>query len=186
MDKYRRIPKSKEDREEMPEGEIRVTARGRTSTYVSYAFKLLNEKELKTFTVRATGTALGTAVTVVEIVKRRYKGLHQVTTLGSMEIVDEYEPLEEGLEKVVDRRQVAFVEMKLSTVAGPSDLKDKGYQPPLDESLVKEFSQEEMVRGAGGRRKGKGKGKGKGRKGKGKGKGKGRGKGRNWKSKDDE
>ena len=33
-------------------------------------------------------------------VKRRFAGLHQITTLGSTEIENEYEPTEEGLNKV--------------------------------------------------------------------------------------
>ena len=31
----------------------------------------------------------------------------------------------------------------------PLDTSDKGYQPPLDESLVKEFDPEDMARGRG-------------------------------------
>lgn len=170
MDKYRRVAKEKNTNKETPEDEIRVTATGRTATYVTYAGKLFNEKSLNKCTIKATGTALATAVTVVEIIKRRFKGLHQITKLGSTEIVDEYEPLEEGLDKVTDVRQVSFVEISLSKE--PLDTKDKGYQPPISEDLVKEFSPEEMARGRGGRggrrngSRNKGsKGKSKGRKG---------------------
>merc|ERR1712187_307488 len=100
-----------------------------------------------------------------EVIKRRFKGLHQITKLGSQEIVDEYEPLEEGLDKVTESRNLPFVEIKLSK--DPLDTSDKGYQAPLDESEVKEYDPEEMAslgrgRGSGsGRGKGKGKGKGK-------------------------
>merc|ERR1719201_3266277 len=123
--------------------------------------------------VKATGNALTKAVTAAEVIKRRFAGLHQITNLGSTEIVDEYEPLEEGLDKVVDTRSVSFVEITLSKE--PLDTSDKGYQPPIDESLVKEFDPEQMQRSRGrGRGKGKGKGKGKddGSPGKGKSKGK--------------
>eukprot|EP00397_Hematodinium_sp_SG-2012_P021933 GEMP01022691.1.p1 GENE.GEMP01022691.1~~GEMP01022691.1.p1 ORF type:complete len:299 (+),score=73.69 GEMP01022691.1:115-1011(+) len=190
MDKYRRVAKEKNTKE-TPEDEIRVTASGRTAAYVTYAAKLFNDKDLDKCTIKATGTALATAVTIVEIIKRRFKGLHQLTILGSTEIVDEYEPLEEGLDKVSDVRQVSFIEVTLSKTA--LDGTDKGYQPPISEDLVKEFSPDAMARGRGGRggrrggsrpRKGKGKGKSEGRfdspppsggkKGKGKGKGKGK------------
>lgn len=190
MDKYRRIAKEKSTKE-TPEDEIRVTATGRTATYVTYAAKLFNEKKLDKCTIKATGTALPTAVTLVEIIKRRFKGLHQITNLGSTDIVDEYEPLEEGLDKVTDVRQVSFIEITLSKKE--LDKKNNGYQVPISEDLVKEFSPEEMSRGRsgrGGRRfgnygKGKGqdysrnqddKGKGKGNMSRGKdNKGKGRG-----------
>merc|ERR1711866_9766 len=98
-------------------------------------------------------------------------GLHQITALGSVDIVDEYEPLEEGLDKVTDTRNVSTIEITLSKDA--LDTSNKGYQAPIDESLVKEYDAEEMARGRG-RGRGKGRGKGRGR-GKGKGKGKGRG-----------
>merc|ERR1712039_293014 len=128
--------------------------------------------------IAATGNALTKAVTSAEVIKRRFKGLHQITNLGSQEIVDEYEPLEEGLDKVTETRSMPFIEITLSKE--PLDTSDKGYQAPLDESLVKELDPEELEkpRGRGrGRGKGRGKGKSKG-KGKGKGKGKADGKGK--------
>merc|ERR1719440_139649 len=102
--------------------------------------------------------------------KRRFKGLHQVTSIGQSEIVDEFEPLEEGLDKVTQTRHIPFVQITLSKEA--LDTNDKGYQAPIDESLVKEMDDEELKkpRGRGGGR-GKGRGKGKGR-GASKGKGK--------------
>merc|ERR1711988_1276366 len=100
------------------------------------------------------------------------------TALGSVDIVDEYEPLEEGLDTVTDTRTVSTIEITLSKDA--LDTSNKGYQPPIDESLVKEYDAEEMARGRGrGRGSGRGKGKSKGKgKGKGKDKGKGKGKGK--------
>merc|ERR1739848_898507 len=158
--------------------------------YVTYAAKLFNEKAMDNLTIKATGTALATAVTIAEIIKRRYKGLHQVTRIGATLITDEYEPLEEGLDPVQDVRQVSFIEIELSKKK--LNTKDKGYHPPFPESQVQEFSPEEMARGRGGRRKGRGRGsqssgrsgsssperRNKGRKGKGKGKGKDKGKGK--------
>merc|ERR1719410_884855 len=88
-----------------------------------------------------------------------------------MQMVDEYEPLEEGLDKVIDTRTVSVIEIKLSKE--PLDTSDKGYQPPIDQSLVTEFEPDQLLK-ARGRGRGKGRGKGRGR-GKGKGKGKGKG-----------
>merc|ERR1719277_9442 len=133
--------------------------------------------------IAATGNALTKAVTSAEVIKRRFKGLHQITKLGSQEIVDEYEPIEEGLDKVTETRNLPFIEIKLSKDA--LDTSDKGYQEPVPEDQVKEYDPEEMAArgrgrgGGGGRGRGRGKGKGKGKdksespaKGKGKGKGK--------------
>jgi len=172
MDKYRRVPKVKET-EAKPENEIRVTAVGSVSAYVSFAAKVFNEMSKDELIVKATGNALAKAVTLTEVIKRRFKGLHQITALSTQEIIDEYEPLEEGLEKVIDKRNVAYLEIKLSKK--DLDTKAVGYQAPIDESLVTEYDAEEMTRSRGrgrGRGRGKGRGKGKGRGGKGSSKGK--------------
>merc|ERR1719327_1485858 len=165
MDKYRKVAKPKST-EAVAEDEIRVTAAGSVSAYVSRAAKVFNELEKPKVVIKATGGALTKAVTLAEVIKRRFKGLHQITSIGSTEIVDEYEPLEEGLDKVTQTRNLPYLEITLSKDA--LDTKDKGYQAPLDESLVKEVDPEELTKPRG---RGKGRGKGRGR-GKGKGKGK--------------
>merc|ERR1712060_985811 len=104
---------------------------------------------------------------------RRFKGLHQITSLSTTEIVDEFEPLEEGLDKVTDTRTLSCIEIKLSKDA--LDTSDKGYQAPLPESEVTDYDPEKAAAGRG-RGRGKGRGEGKG-KSKGKGKGKGKEKG---------
>merc|ERR1712039_1040707 len=127
--------------------EIRVTAAGSVSAYISRAAKLFNEMEKSYLTITATGNALTKAVTSAEVIKRRFKGLHQITKLSTQEIVDEYEPLEEGLDKVTDTRSVPCVEIKLSKE--PLDKADAGYQEPIDESLVEVGDPEEMMKSRG-------------------------------------
>merc|ERR1719464_1992085 len=116
MDKYRRVEKVKETTVK-DDDEIRVTAMGSVSAYVSRAATVFKELESEQVVVKATGNALTKAVTLAEVIKRRFKGLHQITTLGSTEIVDEYEPLEEGLDKVTDTRTVSVIEIRLSKAA---------------------------------------------------------------------
>mmetsp|Transcript_133979 Transcript_133979/g.257829 ORF Transcript_133979/g.257829 Transcript_133979/m.257829 type:complete len:178 (+) Transcript_133979:104-637(+) len=177
MDKYRKVIKPKSEAP-VDECEIRLTAQGSVSAYVSRAAKVFNELEKPSVTLKATGNALTKAVTLGEVIKRRFKGLHQICNIGNTEIVDEYEPLEEGLDPVTDTRSIPFIEITLSKE--PLDTTDKGYMPPIDESLVQDFDPEKLAasRGRGkGRAKGRGKGKGKS---KGKGKDKGKGKGKKW------
>jgi len=198
MEKYKRKISTTE-KEKSADDEIRVTAKGRTATYVSYASKLFNEKEMSEFTLKATGAALATAVTVCEVLKRRFKDLHQITKLGSVEVTDEWEPIEEGLDPITSKRNVSFIEITLSKKE--LDKSNIGYQEPLDPSLVVEVDPEDMLKGGprkeGGERRSKGKGKGKGKgkksedgkgkkKGKGKGKGRKKGKGKGKKKDDDE
>jgi len=163
LDKYRRVKKEKdpEAEESSKEDEIRISSKGRTSNYISYAAKLFHEKELDSFTLKATGQALATAVTVAEIIKRRFKGVHQLTKIGSISVEDEYEPKEgEEGENIIQNRNVSFIEIMLSRKE--LDTTAVGYQAPLPDSEVEEKSAEELVekRGGGGSR-GKGKGSGK-------------------------
>merc|ERR1712226_97590 len=108
---------------------------GSVSAYVSRAATVYNELNKPKVVIKATGSALTKAVTAAEVIKRRFKGLHQVTKIGNQDIVDEWEPIEEGLDKVVETRQMPYIEITLSKEA--LDTSDVGYQAPLDESMVK-------------------------------------------------
>jgi hypothetical protein len=64
------------------------------------------------------------------------KGLHQVINIGSQELYDEYDPLEEGLDHLCFSRTVTSLSILLTKI--PQDQKHYGYQEPIDESLVDE------------------------------------------------
>lgn len=162
MEKYKRVRKEKEEKEDSKKDEIRISSKGRTSNYISYAGKLFNEDGMDSFVIKATGQALATAVTVCEIIKRRFKGIHQITKIGSIEIEDEYEPKskDDDLENIKQIRNVSFIEITLSKVE--LDTADRGYQPPLPEDQVEEKSPEELAERRSGRKGGK-KSKGKGK-----------------------
>jgi len=77
------------------------------------------------------GRAINKAVTIAEILKRKMP-LHQCNVLSSVEMVDIFEPLEEGLDTVTSRRYVSCIQITLSkTIDGIDDVNDIGYQPPL-------------------------------------------------------
>jgi len=84
------------------------------------------------------GRAINKAVTIAEILKRKMP-LHQWNALASIEMIDVYEPIEEGLDVVTSRRYVSSMTITLSqtltTTAGSSlDTNHSGYQPPLPAS----------------------------------------------------
>ena len=54
--------------------------------------------------------------------------LHQMTALSSCEIVNVYEPLEEGLDTVVNQHYVSCLTITLSKDTSDVDIQDKGYQ----------------------------------------------------------
>lgn len=76
------------------------------------------------------GKAINKAVTIAEILKRKMP-LHQVTALSSCEISSVYEPLEEGLDTVLNQHYVSCITITLSLDSDGIDINDIGYQPPL-------------------------------------------------------
>lgn len=80
--------------------------------------------------LKAMGKAINKAVTIAEILKRKMP-LHQVTSLSSCEIVNVFEPLEEGLDTVVNQHYVSCVTITLSRNLVGVDVDDIGYQVSL-------------------------------------------------------
>lgn len=134
MEKYRRVRPA---REPLGSDEIRVTAMGRVTSYVSYAGTLISDQKMRQLTIKASGNAIGQAIALAEQLKRRYKGLHQLNTCGNTTVSLVYEPIEEGLDEVTEERVVAFLEIKLSF--DPLDKTNPGYQPPLDDAAFQEL-----------------------------------------------
>ncbi|CAI5515340.1 unnamed protein product, partial [Closterium sp. Naga37s-1] len=113
------------------ENEIRITVAGKVRNYVTYAATLLQERGQKEVVVKAMGRAISKAVLVAESARRRIPGLHQNTVIGSTDITDLWEPLEEGLLPLETTRHVSMISITLSTE--PLDTSAPGYQPPLTE-----------------------------------------------------
>ncbi|KAL5204047.1 hypothetical protein ABZP36_008918 [Zizania latifolia] len=157
MDRYQRVEKP---RNETPisENEIRITAQGRMRNYISYGMSLLEENGHDEIVIKAMGRAINKTVMVVELIKRRIGGLHQITCTESIDITDTWEPLEEGLLPLETTRHVSMITITLSKKA--LDTSSPGYQPPIPAEEVRpafDYEQEESFpagrgRGRGGRR----------------------------------
>ncbi len=80
--------------------------------------------------LKAMGRAINKAVTIAEILKRKMP-LHQITSLSSVEMIDVFEPLEEGLDIVTSKRYVSCMKITLSRTTDNMNVNDIGYQPPL-------------------------------------------------------
>ena len=63
--------------------------------------------------------------------------------MGTQEIIDTYEPVEEGLEMVTEVRTLPCIQIVLSKE--PLDTSDKGYQPPTEEHSVADAELDEMA-----------------------------------------
>ena len=122
MQGYKKVIKEKAKTEE---NEIRVTSKGQIKKYLGYALRVLTKTEMRSLSIRATGNAIVKALILIEIVKRRVGDLHQINEITSTEIVDEYEPQVEGLEKTTQKRRVTCLDCNLSK--DPLDTNNIGY-----------------------------------------------------------
>ncbi|ONK64327.1 uncharacterized protein A4U43_C07F24530 [Asparagus officinalis] len=162
MDRYQRVEKP---REEAPvnENEIRITALGRMRSYITYAASLLQEKGSGEIVFKAMGRAINKTVMIVELIKRRIVGLHQITAIGSTDITDTWEPLEEGLLPLETTRHVSMITITLSKTE--LDKNSVGYQTPLPADQVKPWGEfdhggDALPSGRGRGRGGRGRGRG--------------------------
>lgn len=164
MDRYQRVEKP---RAETPinENEIRITTQGRMRNYITYATTLLQEKGSDEIALKAMGRAINKTVMIAELIKRRIAGLHQNTFIGSTDITDMWEPLEEGLLPLETTRHVSVITITLSKKE--LDTSFAGYQEPIPIDQVKplteydhegEGSPSNRGRGRGGRGRGRGRG----------------------------
>eukprot|EP01083_Nonionella_stella_P029841 82000_1 len=118
--------------------------------------KPVEPKKFDTIVLKATGRAINKAVTTAEVVKRRVGGLHQITSLETLEITDVWEPLEEGLKEVETKRRVASITIKLSRDETDIDMNAIGYQQPISADAIKPFTTQTRNRRGGGPRRGGG------------------------------
>ncbi|KAI3797320.1 hypothetical protein L1987_32576 [Smallanthus sonchifolius] len=162
MDRYHKVEKPRAE-QPIDENEIRITSQGRMRNYITYAISLLQEKGSSEIVFKAMGRAINKTVTIVELIKRRVVGLHQSTTIGSIDITDTWEPLEEGLLPLETTRHVSLITVTLSK--NELNTSSIGYQPPLPADQVKvatefeydgEGSPTARGRGRGGRGRGRG------------------------------
>jgi DNA-binding protein len=135
-DKYRRVDKTIEV---LPSNEIRVKRKVGIGRYLKRANDLFAEEGNNQVVIKGVSNAVESAVKLAELIKHRIAGLHQTNKISHITILDEYEPLEEGLDHLKFTRIVTMLEITLSKQ--PLDTKDIGYQPPIDESLVQPFSE---------------------------------------------
>ncbi|XP_047322136.1 ribonuclease P protein subunit p25-like protein [Impatiens glandulifera] len=162
MDRYRRIEKPKAEKP-IEENEIRITSQGRMRNYITYAMSLLQDKGSNEIVFKAMGRAINKTVTIVELIKRRIVGIHQVTSICSTDITDVWEPIEEGLNPVETTRHVSMITITLSKME--LDVSSVGYQPPIPAEEVRtapEFDYEGGEESPSG-----GRGRGRGRRGRG-------------------
>jgi hypothetical protein len=96
-EKYKKIERTVEV---LPTNEIRVKKGVGIGRYLKRAYDLLKgaENGSDTIVIKGVSNAVESAVKLAELIKHRVEGLHQLNKIGHIVIVDEYEPIEEGLD----------------------------------------------------------------------------------------
>ena len=82
------------------------------------------------------GRAINKAVTIAEILKRKMP-LHQWNVLTSLEMIDLYEPIEEGLDVVENRRYVSCLTITLSLTLLPPPQQQQQHHSSSSSSTTK-------------------------------------------------
>ena len=125
MEAYRQI---NIDEEPIPSNEIRVRRGVGIGRYLKRAWELLNAPEGsdETIVIKGVSNAVQSAVNLAELVKHRVKNLHQINKISNITIVDEYEPLVEGLDQLKFSRVVTMLQITL-TRSENVDKTDVGY-----------------------------------------------------------
>jgi len=122
---YRRVDRTEEV---LPTNEIRVRRGVGIGRYLKRAWELLNSTESNndTVVIKGVSNAVQSAVNLAELIKHRVKGLHQINKISNITIVDEYDPLVEGLDKLQFSRIVTMLQITL-TKSPNVDKTDIGY-----------------------------------------------------------
>jgi len=146
-DKYEKVVR---EQEKLADNEIRVRRGNAIGKYLKRANDILTGKVEGNFdsvTIKGVANAMENAVRLAEMIKHRVPGLYQLNHIGTIEIKDEYEPLEEGLDHLVFSRFSTMLTIILSLK--PLDNRDIGYQDPIPTSDIVPY--EDRPTGAGGR-----------------------------------
>ena len=110
MEAYRRVVKTEEP---LPSNEIRVRNLVGIGRYLKRAWELLNGDN-DTVIIKGVSNAVQSAVNLAELIKHRVKGLHQINKISNISIIDEYEPLYEGLDRLQFTRNVTMLQITLT------------------------------------------------------------------------
>lgn len=110
---YTRVEKTQD---KLPENELRVKANVRIGRYLRRAHDLLTGKVegQDSVVIKGMSNAMESAVKLGELIKHRVKGLYQTTEISNSVIIDEYEPVEEGLDHLKFERNVTMITVVLS------------------------------------------------------------------------
>lgn len=116
-----------------PEGkkepcDIQVKSGSKIRNIISQAMRILQSKKGDKIVITGSGPTVTKTITCAEIIKRKFKGLHQLNKLFYIKIEDTWEPKEESLDTLQVTKRIPSISITLSKV--PLDATQPGYQAP--------------------------------------------------------
>ncbi|XP_076360812.1 ribonuclease P protein subunit Rpp25 [Tachypleus tridentatus] len=139
MENYTRLSRGKADQEDdrstlpfsdLPENtiHIRVKAGSKLRNLLGFAMKTFKEENKRHMVIAGVGKAINKSITCAEIMKRKYKSLHQITKIGYKRVEELWEPKTEELDKLKVTREIPA--MYILLCKDPLDNDELGYQAP--------------------------------------------------------
>ena len=135
--KYTRV-RQEEKKEDKPDTDIIMkfsptygTDWYNSGRYIGRALTLFFGEGKQFVTIKAADRLMDRALWVAEIVKRKVAGLHSIVEIKEREVVDVYEPREEGLVRVEQKRYLTIIEVVLTKEPTADQKKAPGYHAPF-------------------------------------------------------
>ncbi|GFS19971.1 ribonuclease P protein subunit p25-like protein [Elysia marginata] len=94
--------------------EMKVTNGSKIRNLMGYAMSTLSDNNVRHITWNGTGNAISKTISCVEIMKRKVKGLHQITQIGCLRVEDFWEPKVEGLDSLKVNTNIPAISILLS------------------------------------------------------------------------
>lgn len=129
--------------QDIPENELRVSKHPGLGKYLRRAYGLLvsDEHTYDEVVIRGAGAAISNVVPLAELIRRKVKGLHQLTEITTVHVLEYSKKTEQD-----EERTIVMLKITLSTKPD-GEFKEKiGYQAPVPESEVEEFTMDAPVR----------------------------------------
>ncbi|XP_007895314.1 ribonuclease P protein subunit p25-like protein [Callorhinchus milii] len=137
--------------------EMKVKEGSKIRNLMGYAIGKMESDDTRVMLFTGTGRAVSKAITCVEIMKRRLKGLQQITKLSYKQVEELWDPIatEAGLDSLTVKRNLPAIWVLLSKDS--LDPSEPGYQAPgsFDALWINSLKEEAQVqrkkrRGGGG------------------------------------
>ena len=134
---------TKTHNEDIPENELRVSKHPGLGKYLRRAHGLLvsDEQKYEEIILRGAGAAIPNIVPLAELIRRKVLGLHQNTEITTLKVM-------EFSKRSGEEEERTIVMLKVTLSMNPdADFKDSaGYQEPIAESEIEEFTEEAPIR----------------------------------------